>query len=272
MSASDASTVSISSTERRDETPACSNWTDWVSIFRVAAATSATRPAMPERSAAVRASARAARAERIWRRRMAMPARRSQRADARAGGRAAASSPSSRASAWSGWPTSRARRAARCRAWVALARSPWRSRTVRTSGRRLAGQLRSRETSAISVSASLQRALAMASPGPNRCAADLSKARARVRSPNCAMAMPRRARAAGSSRKDTRLSAPRMSPWARACPAAAITASMAIPTQVSLPARSLLALAWVRAAKRRRVNRTRQTGEFQCPIFCTGSP
>ena len=60
-----------------------------------------------------------------------------------------------------------------------------------------AGQPRSRETKAISASATTQRARATASFGPKARAARRSSVRARPRSPSCAIAMPRKASAGG---------------------------------------------------------------------------
>ena len=54
-----------------------------------------------------------------------------------------------------------------------------------------------------------------------------SSSRARPRSPSWAIAIPRSARAAGSSRRATRLSAPRGSPARSARPAAVIAESIA---------------------------------------------
>ena len=67
-------------------------------------------------------------------------------------------------------------------------------------------------TSAISASATMHRARATASRGPNAFAARLSNTRARSRSPSCAMAIPRNASAAASSRSATRFNAPNGSP------------------------------------------------------------
>ena len=97
-----------------------------------------------------------------------------------------------------------------------------------------AGQPRSRETKAISASATTQRARATASLGPKARPARRSSARARSRSPSCAIAMPRSASAGGSSRSATRFSAPSGSPAASARAAAVISESIPIPPHLSL--------------------------------------
>ena len=89
-----------------------------------------------------------------------------------------------------------------------------------------AGHPRSRETSAISASATTHRARATASFGPKARAARRRRAFARTRSPSCAIAMPRSARAGASSRRATRFNAPRGSPAASARAAAVIIESM----------------------------------------------
>ena len=58
---------------------------------------------------------------------------------------------------------------------------------------------------------------------------------ARTRSPSCAIAMPRSARAGASSRRATRFNAPRGSPVASARAAAVISESIGIPPHLSLP-------------------------------------
>ena len=107
------------------------------------------------------------------------------------------------------------------------------SRAPCSSG--FAGQPRSRETSAISASATTQRARATASRGPKARAARRSSALARTRSPSCAIAMPRSASAGASSRKATTFSAPSASPAASARAAAVISESIEIPSHLSLP-------------------------------------
>ena len=91
---------------------------------------------------------------------------------------------------------------------------------------RLRGKPRSRETSAISASATTHLARATASFGPKASAALRSRALARTKSPSCAIAMPRSASAGASSRKATRFRAPSGSPAARARAAAVISESM----------------------------------------------
>src|SRR5580692_6338695 len=96
------------------------------------------------------------------------------------------------------------------------------------------GHARSREASAISASATTQRARAAASFGPKARAALRSSVFARTKSPSCAIAMPRSASAGASSRSATRFNAPRGSPAASARAAAAISESIGIPPHLSL--------------------------------------
>ena len=103
-----------------------------------------------------------------------------------------------------------------CRYRVAFARSPCRSRIVRAASSAFTGQIRSRETSAISASATTHLARATSSLGPKARAARRSSAFARTKSPSCAIAIPRSASAGASSRSATRFSAPRGSPAASA--------------------------------------------------------
>jgi hypothetical protein len=93
----------------------------------------------------------------------------------------------------------------------------------------LADELKSRETSAISASATMHRARATACFAPKRRAAFRSSAFARANSPSCAIAMPRSAKAGASLRKATRFNAPSGSPAASARAAAVISASIGIP-------------------------------------------
>jgi len=79
--------------------------------------------------------------------------------------------------------------------------------------------------SATSASAVRQRARSTVSRGPKDLAARRKSSRARPRSPSWAIAIPRSARAAGSSRRATRLSAPSGSPARSARPAAVIEES-----------------------------------------------
>src|SRR6266571_948416 len=132
-------------------------------------------------------------------------------------------------------PIRRRRRTSRYRAYAALTRSPCSSSVARAASSAFAGQPRSRETSAISASATTHLARATASFGPKTRAALRTRAFARTRSPSCAIAMPRSASAGASSRKATRFSAPRGSPAASARAAAVISESMGIPPHLSLP-------------------------------------
>ena len=93
-----------------------------------------------------------------------------------------------------------------------LTRSPCSSSVARAASSAFAGQPRSRETSAISASATTHLARATASFGPKARAARRRRAFARTRSPSCAIAMPRSARAGASSRRATRFNAPRDHP------------------------------------------------------------
>ena len=97
------------------------------------------------------------------------------------------------------------------------------------------GQPRSRETSAISASATTHRARADGLPRAEGRAARRSSAFARTRSPSCAIAMPRSASAGASSRRATRFNAPSGSPAASARAAAVISESIEIPSHLSLP-------------------------------------
>src|SRR5580700_7096870 len=132
-------------------------------------------------------------------------------------------------------PIRRRRRTPRYRACAAFTRSPCCSSVTRAAASVFAGQPRSRETSAISASATTQRARATASFGPKARAALRSSAFARSRSPSCAIAMPRSASAGASSRSATRFNAPRGSPAASARAAALISESIGIPSHLSLP-------------------------------------
>src|SRR5262249_1328946 len=77
-------------------------------------------------------------------------------------------------------------------------------------------------------------ARATASFGPKARAARLRRTFARTNSPSCAIAIPRRASAAASSRNATRLSAPRGSPAASDRAAAVTRESTQIPPHLSL--------------------------------------
>ena len=190
---------------------------------------------MPALRAAPRARASAALAALIRRRRIAMPAATSSWAARDAGGSGAESKSSNRCSAWSRRPIRSRRRIARCRACAALARSPCRSSTVRAESSGLAGQPSSRETRAISASATTQRARATASRGPKARAARRSSglganeitelrhrdAPQRQRRRIVARAMKFKARSG--------------SPAASARAAAVVKESIQIPTHLSLP-------------------------------------
>src|SRR5438094_739144 len=132
-------------------------------------------------------------------------------------------------------PIRRRRRTSRYRAYAALTRSPCASSVARAASSAFAGQPRSREASATSASATMHLARATASLGPKARAARRRRAFARTRSPSCAIAMPRSARAGASSRRATRFNAPRGSPAARARAAAVISESIGIPSHLSLP-------------------------------------
>ena len=111
-------------------------------------------------------------------------------------------------------------------------RSPCFSSVARAASSAFAGELRSRDTSAISASATTHRARATASLGLKARAALRRRVFARTKSPSCAIAIPRSARAGGSSRRATRFSAPRRSPAASARAAAVISESIGIPSHL----------------------------------------
>ena len=96
-----------------------------------------------------------------------------------AGGKGRGSSPASARSASSRRPIRSRRRTSRCRACAAFTRSPCSSSVARAASSAFAGQPRSRETSAISASATTHRARATASFGPKARAALRSRALAR---------------------------------------------------------------------------------------------
>ena len=181
------------------------------------------------------ARASAARAVFVRRRRIAIPATTSSWAALDAGGKGVGSSSASVRSASSRRPIRRRRRTSRFRAWAAFIRSPCASSVTRAASSAFGGYPRSRETSAISASATTHLARATASRGPNARAALRSRAFARTRSPSCAITMPRSASADGSSRNATRFNAPRRSPAASARAAAVISESIGIPPHLSLP-------------------------------------
>ena len=97
-----------------------------------------------------------------------------------------------------------------------------------------AGQRRSRETSAISASATTHLARATASFGPKARAALRERTFARPRSPSRAIGISRSASAVASWRKATRFNAPRGSPAASARAAAVMNESVGILPHLSL--------------------------------------
>ncbi len=189
--------------------------------------TSAMRAGIRASRAARSARSSAARAVVVCTRRIAIPAITNSCAAFDAGGNDEVSSLASADAASSIRPIRSRRRISRWRACAALTRSPCASSVARATSRVFAGQFRSRDTSAISASATTHRARATASVGPKARAARRRSAFARTRSPSCAIASPRSASAGGSSRSATRFSAPRGSPAASARAAAVISESMA---------------------------------------------
>ena len=191
---------------------------------------------MPRVRAARSARTSAARAAFASRRRMAIPATTSSCTARDAGGRAAGSSSASARSAACDSPDQeqtpdleivahvrrwRGRRAPRAPPAPRGAPSP----ASRGRARRARSRPRRRRT-----------ALA---PPPRAVRRPARRCRrsgfARARSPSCAIAMPRSARAGASPRRATRFSAPSGSPAARARAAVAISASSRIPSHLSLP-------------------------------------
>ena len=166
----------------------------------------------------------AARAAFVCRRRIAMPATTSSCAALDAGGSDAGSSSASMRSASSRRPIRAGGALPDCAHARRSTRSPCASSVARAASSVFVGQPRSRETRAISASATTQLARATASFGPKARAAAQS-AFARTRSPNWAIAMPRSASAGASSRNAMRFSAPSGSPAASARAAAVISES-----------------------------------------------
>ena len=115
------------------------------------------RRARPERAQRAPPSSR--------RRRIAIPATTSSWAALDAGGNGAGSSSASARSASSRRPISRRRRTSRCRACAAFTQSPCFSSVARAASSAFGGQPRSRDTSAISASATTHLARATASLG-----------------------------------------------------------------------------------------------------------
>ncbi len=207
---------------------------------RFALSTSAASAGIFACRAAWAARLSAARASFALSRLMAMPATTSSRTTCEAGGSGEALSSASVRSASSSCPTRRRRRASMWPAWAALARSPCCSSVARAAASVFTGQLRSRETSAISASATTHLARATASRGPNARAALRSSVFAFARSPSCAIAMPRSASDGASLRSATRFSAPSGSPASSARAAAVISESIQIPPHLLLPPRNRL--------------------------------
>src|SRR5213083_2668882 len=231
----DASNASTSSSRRSRSSPLVIRRAAGVFRTRSAPSTSAVRAGIRAWRAARSARASAARAAFVRRRRIAIPATTSSWTILDAGGKGAESSSASvRSASWMR-PIRRRRRTSRYRAYAALTRSPCSSSVARAASSAFAGQPRSREASATSASATMHLARATASLGPKARAARRRRAFARTRSPSCAIAMPRSARAGASSRRATRFNAPRGSPAARARAAAVISESIGIPSHLSLP-------------------------------------
>ena len=201
---------------------------------RDALSTSAVSAGMSAASAACLARASAARAALVRSRRIAIPATTSSWAARDAGGSGVGSSSASARSASSRRPIRSRRRTSRFRACAAFTRSPCVSSVARAASSAFAGQPRSRETSAISASATTHLARATVSLDRKRALHCRNRVFARTRSPSCAIAMPRSARAGASSRSATRFNAPRRSPAASARAAAVISDSIGTPPGLSL--------------------------------------
>ena len=217
--------ASTSSSRRGRSSPRAIRRAAGLSRTREALSTSAVSAGIRASRASRAALARAARAVFVRKRRIAIPATTKSWAALDAGGKGAGSSSASLRSASSRHPINRRRRTSRYRACAAFTRSPCSSSVARAASSAFAGQPRSRETSAISASATTHLARATASFGPKARDARRTSAFARTRSPSCAIAMPRSASAGASSRKATRFSAPRGSPAASARAAAVISES-----------------------------------------------
>src|SRR5262245_33150607 len=93
---------------------------------------------------------------------------------------------------------------------------------------------------------------------PKARAARRRRAFARTKSPTCAIAMPRRARAGASSRRAMPFNAPRGSPAASARAAAAISGSIGIPSHLSLPRSTYLTLDLTTSTRSRKKPRERE--------------
>ena len=183
-SAPEANRFSTSSSVRSRSSPCAIKRAAGVLMRRDVLSTSAISAGMRARRAARLASTSATRALFVSKRQIAIPAIASSWAALKAGGKGAASNSASACSASSRRPISKRRRTPRCRACAAFARSPCRSSAARAELSALAGQLKSRETSAISASATMHLARATASLGPKARAAFRNRAFARTRSPS----------------------------------------------------------------------------------------
>src|SRR5712672_1530192 len=153
MSAFDASNASTSSSRRSRSSPLAIRRAAGVFRTRDALSTSAVSGGIRAWRAAHSARASAARAAFVRRRRIAIPATTSSWAVLDAGGKGLGSSSASIRSASSRRPIKRRRRSSRYRACAAFTRSPCASSVARAASSAFAGQPRSRETSAISASA-----------------------------------------------------------------------------------------------------------------------
>ena len=170
-SAPEASSASTSSSRRGCSSPGAIRRAAGALRTMAVLSTSAVSAGMPAWRAARSASASALRACLIRKRRIAIPATASSWVARNAGGKDVASNFVSARSASSRRPVKRKRRTSRCRAWAAFARSPRRSSAARAVSSAFAEKLKSRDTSAISASATTQRARANTSFGPKARAA-----------------------------------------------------------------------------------------------------
>ena len=113
-------------------------------------------------------------------------------------------------------------------------RSPCRSSAARAASSDFAGRQVARDESNLSLGDNTPARGLPRSFGPKARPAFRSRAFARTRSPSCAIAIPRTARAGASLRKATHFNAPSGSPVASACAAAVISESTGIPSNLSL--------------------------------------
>jgi hypothetical protein len=236
MKASDASKPSTSSRRNDRSVPPAISRAAGELRASSARSTSAVNAGICASRAARASRVSAARAVRARSWRIATAATTSSWAVLAAGEKGDGSSSISPEAASSIRPIRRRRRTSRCRACAAFRSSPCASSVARAVSSAFAGQLKSRETSAISASATTHRARATISFEPKARPALLRSVFARPRSPSWAIAIPRSASAGGSSRSATRLSALTASPAASARAAAVIIESIAIASQLSLPA------------------------------------